>query len=146
MLCLTIQAGDANICFDGKLELKFEITVAIATIFSYEITALLGVTCTHLSGKIHFSCRAPPSDRVWFGFYEEPKVKLTIDPTIGSTNVAGFPKLTKIIVNKIKQELVEMLVMPEMDDLPIPKFKAPNGEAKEATVAFEFARKKHTDR
>jgi len=35
-------------------------------------------------------------------------------------DIASIPKVASIIVYKLKQEIVEMMVLPEMDDIPIP--------------------------
>jgi len=64
----------------------------------------------------------PPADRIWLGFYHEPEIEVDISPTIMGTDfrVASIPKLANIVVHKLKQELVEMMVLPEMNDIPIP--------------------------
>jgi hypothetical protein len=43
----------------------------------------------------------PPSQKVWYGFYEEPEVALEINSEIGQNGkwqIKNLPKITNIIV------------------------------------------------
>ena len=66
----------------------------------------------------------PPASRLWYGFYEEPSVSLEIDTEFGENKkIKNLPHLAKIIIYKIKSEIFEMMVLPQMDDFPIPNIK-----------------------
>lgn len=81
----------------------------------------LAVACKKLTGRVHLRMGPVPADRVWFGFYTEPEIDFDIDSSIGQTNpIANIPKLASIIVYKLKQELVEVMVLPDMDDIALP--------------------------
>jgi len=83
----------------------------------------LSVKINRVVGKMHFHFSPPPSSRIWYGFYEEPEVRIDVDTEIGVKGVKNFPKIASIIIYKIKKEIIELMVLPQMDDLPIPNIK-----------------------
>jgi hypothetical protein len=40
---------------------------------------------------------------------------------------ANIPRLAKIVVNALKTELIKIIVLPNMEDFQLPKFKGQNG-------------------
>jgi hypothetical protein len=120
-LC-SAQKLDADVTYAGGFQLAIEIAVELEA-FGQKVgtTASLTVTVKKLSGKIRVQIAPPPADRLWIGFYREPDIEFDIDSTIGtSSKVANIPKVANIIVYKLKQEIIEMMVLPDMDDFPFP--------------------------
>jgi len=116
-------SADAEFKYGGGFHLTIEILILINIVGnSIHFPAVLSVTIQSLSGKIRFHCSPPPSKRFWLGFYEEPECELLIDTEIGDDHkIKNLPKLANIIVHKIKSEIIETMVLPQMDDYPIPK-------------------------
>jgi len=126
LLSFTDEGGvsaDAEFKYGGGFHLTIEILILISIVGnSINFPAVLSVTVQSLSGKIRFHCSPPPSKRFWIGFYEEPECELIIDTEIGDNRkIKNLPKLSNIIVHKIKSEIIETMVLPQMDDFPIPK-------------------------
>ena len=49
-----------------------------------------------------------------------------IDSVLGtSSKIANIPKVANIIVYKLKQEIIEMMVLPDMDDIAFPDSTPP---------------------
>eukprot|EP01114_Cavostelium_apophysatum_P017541 TRINITY_DN5236_c0_g1_i2.p1 TRINITY_DN5236_c0_g1~~TRINITY_DN5236_c0_g1_i2.p1 ORF type:complete len:401 (-),score=109.65 TRINITY_DN5236_c0_g1_i2:63-1265(-) len=120
-------SADAEVFYHGGFHLTIEINFLISLAgHSLNFPAVLSVSVQSISGKLHFFCSPPPSNRFWIGFYEEPIIELTVNTEIGveNTKIKNLPKLANIIVHKIKQELIELMVLPNMDDYPIPKVKS----------------------
>jgi len=110
---------DVDFSYFGEFQLTLEIVLSIKKILRVPVS--LAVELTELSGKAHLHFNAPPSNRFWIGFYEEPKCEISVDTEIGEkTKLKNLPKLANIIIYKIKSELLESMVLPNMDDFPLP--------------------------
>ncbi|EGG15446.1 PH domain-containing protein [Cavenderia fasciculata] len=108
----------------------FTLTIKIEVMISFRghsvtIPFVISVTVKSLSGRMNIQCLPPPTKRIWVGFYGEPECELDIDTSIGQskTSYLNLPKVAKIIVNKLKAELFEMMVLPNTDDWPLPHAK-----------------------
>lgn len=122
-----VQA-DAEFTYAGGFNITIEVTFKLSLPGSriIFIPAVLTVVIQKASGKVHLHIDAPPAQCLWIGFYEEPEVKLDIKTEIGENyKIKQIPKLANIIVNKIKQEIIERMVLPNMDDIPLPKISNP---------------------
>ena len=64
--------------------------------------------------------RAPPSNRIWYGFYAPgPSLSLKIHPLVSDTSV-HFGIITQAIEKRILESLKEEMVLPQMSSLIIP--------------------------
>ncbi|EGC30107.1 hypothetical protein DICPUDRAFT_99627 [Dictyostelium purpureum] len=131
LLYLTPQgefSADIAITYHGGFTLTIKIEVMISfRNHSVTIPFVISVLVKSLSGRLNVQCLPTPTKRFWIGFYEEPECELSIDTSIGQSKTGYFtnmPKLAKIIVNKLKAELFEMMVLPNMDDFPLPHPKS----------------------
>ncbi|KYR03045.1 PH domain-containing protein [Tieghemostelium lacteum] len=117
-------SADATISYHGgfTLTIKIEIQISFRN-HSVTIPFVISVLVKSLSGRVNIQCLPPPTKRFWIGFYDEPQCEIAIDTSIGQSKAGSFtniPKLAKIIVTKLKAEIFEMIVLPNMDDLPLP--------------------------
>jgi hypothetical protein len=102
-----------------ELEMVFDVEIMGR---HFTTDARFSVACKRLSGKVHVRMGAVPADRIWFGFHSEPDIDLDINSLIGQTNpIANIPKLASILIYKVKQELIEVMVLPDMEDIQIPE-------------------------
>ncbi|CAD5122419.1 unnamed protein product [Dimorphilus gyrociliatus] len=60
----------------------------------------------------------PPTDRLWWGFKHPPHMWLTATPKIGERQVS-VTHVTDWIENKLVKEFERILVLPNMDDIPL---------------------------
>ena len=92
---------------------------------------IISVQIESLEGNIHLSIGGPPSDKAWIGFHEAPKIQLTIkqevytgkERGILSTLVSAIPDLSDLISDVVKVKLFEDMILPNMDDVPLPDVK-----------------------
>lgn len=90
------------------------------TLESVSNTALLlGVELMELRGTVRVNIAPPPTDRIWYGFKEPPFMNLKAHPKLGE-RVVRTTHVTEWIEQKLKQELTKILVIPNMDDIPVP--------------------------
>lgn len=83
------------------------------------IPLLLSITIQRISGRILLRIKAPPTDRIWVGFYELPNMNLKIDPIV-STKSISLAMVHSIIQKRIEDIVLEYMVLPNMDDWVIP--------------------------
>ncbi|XP_054614903.1 testis-expressed protein 2-like [Dunckerocampus dactyliophorus] len=83
------------------------------------VPLMLSVEVVELTGTLAINIPPPPTDRLWYGFLEPPKLDLHVRPMFGEREVT-FTQVTEWIDKKLKCEFQKVLVMPNMDDLYVP--------------------------
>lgn len=74
-----------------------------------------------LVGRILIHIKEPPSDRLWYGFVGEPEMEVDIDIKISNTSIDWLSSILKgIISDLIIKSIKDMMVLPLMDDIPLP--------------------------
>ncbi|CAO3678329.1 unnamed protein product [Rhizopus stolonifer] len=94
--------------------------VVIQTDCSYSllrVPLVLSVTLKQLSGKFLFKVKPPPSNRYWIGFYELPQMEWEITPIVSDKQIK-LSMVTNAIESKIREFMMENMVLPNMDDFP----------------------------
>eukprot|EP01117_Protostelium_nocturnum_P009468 TRINITY_DN3378_c0_g2_i1.p2 TRINITY_DN3378_c0_g2~~TRINITY_DN3378_c0_g2_i1.p2 ORF type:complete len:572 (-),score=238.15 TRINITY_DN3378_c0_g2_i1:5555-7270(-) len=115
---------DADFVYHGgfhlSIEAVFEIPLAIK---KFTFPAILSVEIKRIAGQAHIHVNAPPSPRFWLGFYGEPVVEVEVKTELGEHKykVANLPTLANIIIHKVKSEILQTMILPHLDDWPIPK-------------------------
>jgi hypothetical protein len=79
---------------------------------------LLTVTLQELRGVLTINLPRPSSDRLWYGFRDNPKLVLEAQPAFGQ-RVVSLTHISQWIAKKLKQEFNKLLVIPNMDDITI---------------------------
>jgi len=79
----------------------------------------LSVELVELKGTLALNIPPPPTDRVWYGFCRPPHMVLKAQPQYGE-RIVKMVHITDWIENKLQEEFMKVLVMPNMDDIPIP--------------------------
>lgn len=79
---------------------------------------LLTVTLQELHGVLTVNLPRPSSDRLWYGFRENPTLVLDAQPAFGEW-VVSLTHISQWIAKKLKQEFNKLLVVPNMDDIVI---------------------------
>lgn len=80
---------------------------------------LLTVELLQMRGVVTINIPPPPTDRIWYGFREPPDIELKAYPKVGE-RLISLQRFADAIQEKLKQEFVKLLVLPNMEDLQIP--------------------------
>ncbi|KAH3744800.1 endoplasmic reticulum protein [Pelomyxa schiedti] len=118
---------DAEFMYAGgfHISIELQIDVAIPVVKHHvNIPLVITVALSALAGKVRVHCLAPPSQRMWVGFHSEPVFEFSIDTQVGAMSrveMHQIPKLANIVIARIRAQLVEQVVLPNMDDWPVPR-------------------------
>jgi hypothetical protein len=118
------QSGElqaqANIHYAGsfRLEIATDITWSYSSMMKpIKVHVVLAVMLKKLTGKILVKIKAPPTNRLWIGFYEPPQMDWKIEPIV-SDKAIKLSMVTNAIESKIREFMIENMVLPNMDDFP----------------------------
>ncbi|CAO3643472.1 unnamed protein product [Mucor fragilis] len=112
--------AEATIHYAGGLR------VVIQTDFTWTYSSLmkpirvplvLSVMLKKLSGKFLVKVKPPPTNRCWIGFYEMPDMEWEIQPIVSDKQIR-LSMVTNAIQSKIREFIMENIVLPNMDDFP----------------------------
>ncbi|KAK9459055.1 uncharacterized protein V1516DRAFT_680808 [Lipomyces oligophaga] len=113
---LTI-AADLSYKGDLKLEIATKAKLNLGSHFkSREVSLVLSVAFKSLKGRINFMLKSPPSNRFWYCFETMPEINMVISPVVSSRQIT-YSMVTRVIENRILENLRDSLVAPFMDDL-----------------------------
>jgi len=123
-----VVSGD--LVYHGGFTLTVSIGIAIEVMgHSLAVPVMVTVRVTRLHGRAVVCIPAPPSCRVWFAFEREPTCEIEVDTAFGNAGkVANIPRIAKIVVNALKTEMLKIIVLPNMEDFQLPKFKGQKGD------------------
>ncbi|KAI8581007.1 hypothetical protein K450DRAFT_234173 [Umbelopsis ramanniana AG] len=112
--------GECNINYGGGF--KLEIDTLVKWKYSdrlrpLNLNIILSLTLKKIKGKVLFKIKEPPTNRLWFGFYEPPDMEWVIEPVVWDKRV-GYSLIIKTIEAKLKELVMENMVLPNMDDFP----------------------------
>ncbi|EGG05824.1 uncharacterized protein MELLADRAFT_116739 [Melampsora larici-populina 98AG31] len=115
--------GDASMEVHVNYQGEFRITVeTVATINlsarfkPYVVNLVLAVVLKELEGNLLLKIKKPPTNRLWFGFTTMPRLVLQLDPVV-STRQIKWALILKPIESRIREVVLESIVLPHLDDL-----------------------------
>ncbi|CAG8716346.1 3898_t:CDS:2 [Dentiscutata erythropus] len=117
------QNGDLsvelNVNYNGgfRAEIETEAIITVTRLKTIKVPLVLAVVLRGLTGKLLLRIKAPPTNRIWFGFYEMPKLDLLIEPIVSATQLK-FSPIINAIESKIHEMIMDSIVLPNMDDTP----------------------------
>ncbi|PWN26958.1 hypothetical protein BDZ90DRAFT_240603, partial [Jaminaea rosea] len=101
-----------------RLTISTVLTISLGSRFKpYNVPLVLAVVLTSLEGNLLLQVKPPPSNRLWFGFTHLPKMEVDIEPVVSERKVQ-WSMVKRIIEGRIKELMIESVVVPNMDDLP----------------------------
>ena len=100
--------------FDYKGSFKIHLATRIQVV---SIELLLKIK--HVSGRIECKIKEYPSDRLWFAFQRPPLMDIEIEPLVATKSIK-LSLLESIIKTKLIELISDFMVMPNMDDIPLP--------------------------
>uniref|UniRef100_A0A915DLU3 SMP-LTD domain-containing protein n=1 Tax=Ditylenchus dipsaci TaxID=166011 RepID=A0A915DLU3_9BILA len=80
---------------------------------------VINVEITELQGTMMLNIPPPPSDRLWYGFRETPKMSVKVVPQVGEKSV-NFSAVSDLIEAKLVNIIQNLLVFPNLDDIVVP--------------------------
>ncbi|CEI94157.1 hypothetical protein RMCBS344292_08378 [Rhizopus microsporus] len=111
--------SEMNVLYDGGFRVELE-TVLKWTYSDrlppIRIDLVLAITLKSIQGKMMVKIKEPPTNRVWYGFYQNPKIDWIIEPVVWEKRI-GYSVVSKAIKSKIEEIFRETLVLPNMDDI-----------------------------
>lgn len=84
-----------------------------------QTTLHLKLEITMLHGNLALNIPPPPSNRLWYGFRNNPNFRLKVKPKVGEY-LFNFPRILESIEKKIITEFQRVVVLPNMDDFVLP--------------------------
>lgn len=91
-----------------RLTISTNLTISLGSRFkSYTVSLLLAVVIRSLEGNLLLHIKPPPSNRLWFGFTQMPKMDIGIEPVVSERKVA-WSMVTKIIESRIREMVSEL--------------------------------------
>lgn len=112
---------DGGFRLEIETELKWQYSDRLKPI---TIDLVLGVTLKAMTGKLLVKIKEPPTNRLWYGFYECPKMEWKVEPLVYEKRI-GYSVVTKAIESKIQEFIMETMVLPHFDDITF--FPTANG-------------------
>ncbi|ORX56717.1 hypothetical protein DM01DRAFT_1270593, partial [Hesseltinella vesiculosa] len=99
----------------------FEIATVLQWTYSERMPPLtmdivLRITLQSLKGKLQLLIKAPPSNRIWYGFESLPEMQWHIAPLVWEKKV-GHSMVVKAIIKHLEDVISDTMVLPHMDDL-----------------------------
>ncbi|KAI8139476.1 putative integral membrane protein conserved region-domain-containing protein [Fennellomyces sp. T-0311] len=111
--------AEADLQYEGGI--RFEIETVLKWKY-YEhlrpltVDLVLAITLKSLRGKFLLKIKEPPTNRLWYGFYELPKMEWLVEPLVWERRV-GYSMVVKAIQTKIDELVMENVVLPNLDDI-----------------------------
>ncbi|GAA5994553.1 Nvj2p [Rhodotorula paludigena] len=101
----------------ARVTIQTEATVSLGSRFKpYSVRLVLAVVLKELEGTLLVKIKKPPSNRVWFGFTSQPKMVLAVEPVVSARQIK-WSLVTGPIESRIRELIMESIVVPHMDDL-----------------------------
>lgn len=98
-------AADVNVAYNGgfRIEIATVATLQLGSRFKpRQVSLSLAVTIKKLEGKLLLRLKKPPSNRLWFGFYETPAMDLAIEPIVSSRQIT-YTMVLRAIESRIRE-------------------------------------------
>ncbi|QSL65179.1 hypothetical protein MERGE_002484 [Pneumocystis wakefieldiae] len=109
---------DAMITYNGsfRIEISTTATLNLGSRFkARQVELMLAVILKKFEGTLALIIKPPPSNRLWYGFYEMPRIDMTIEPIVFSKQIT-YSMILKVIENRIRETIHNSLVFPYMED------------------------------
>ncbi|KCV67368.1 hypothetical protein H696_06204 [Fonticula alba] len=109
---------DAGIHYPGVLSCNLCAEIFLARLIPI-IPVSVRVTLKRLTGDLRILIKKPPSQRIWLGFHERPKVELEFSPQLGAQGV-DLQVLLRFLEKLVLEVIDEVMVLPSMEDFWVP--------------------------
>ncbi|KAF8982596.1 hypothetical protein BGZ46_001000 [Entomortierella lignicola] len=100
-----------------RVEIEVDVGLGLNSLKPVKVTIVLAVLVKSISGMMTLKVKAPPSNRFWIGFQEPPQMDIVIEPVVADKAIK-LNMVISAIESKIREAMVEAIVLPNMDDYP----------------------------
>ncbi|KAG0074106.1 hypothetical protein BGZ92_003528 [Podila epicladia] len=100
-----------------RVEIEVDVGLGLNSLKSVKVTVVLAVLVKSISGMMTLKVKAPPTNRFWIGFQEPPEMDIVIEPIVADKAIK-LNMVLAAIESKIREAMVEAIVLPNMDDYP----------------------------
>ncbi|KAF9103145.1 hypothetical protein BGX27_010720 [Mortierella sp. AM989] len=100
-----------------RVEIEVDVGLGLSTLKPVKVTIVLAVLVKSISGMMTLKVKAPPTNRFWIAFQEPPEMDIVIEPIVADKAIK-LNMVISAIETKIREAMVEAIVLPNMDDFP----------------------------
>lgn len=130
------MVADADLEYCGGFSATVRATLVVDLFLQRRYRLALKVSIGTGSGKVQLQIKAPPTSCFWVGFYEPPTVEIIVEPIVQDFNLK-FSKVKQIIEKLIRDAIDDTMVLPNMDDYPLPYINEIMGSMEKIGAPFE---------
>ncbi|KAI7861799.1 putative integral membrane protein conserved region-domain-containing protein [Spinellus fusiger] len=112
--------AEAHVDYSGGMcvVVETDLTASYSSLMKpFRVRLVLSVQLKQLVGKCVIKIKPPPSNRFWIGFCETPLMSWAITPEVSDKQIK-LSMVTNAIESRIREYMVENMVLPNMDDFP----------------------------
>ncbi|GJJ72461.1 hypothetical protein EMPS_04818 [Entomortierella parvispora] len=109
-----------------RVEIEVDVGIGLASLKPVKVTIVLAVLVKAISGMMTLKIKAPPTNRFWIGFQEAPTMDIVIEPIVADKAIK-LNMVLSAIEAKIREAMMEAIVLPNMDDYPFFDSKGAGG-------------------
>jgi hypothetical protein len=111
---------EADVSYKGNFRIEIAAIARIdlgARFKAREVTLVLATILKRLEGHLLIRIKPPPSNRIWITFESPPRMELSVEPIVSSRQIT-YGVILRAIESRIREVLIETLVLPNWDDMP----------------------------
>jgi hypothetical protein len=111
---------EADVSYKGNFRIEIAAIARIdlgARFKAREVTLVLATILKRLEGHILIRIKPPPSNRIWITFETPPRMEVSVEPIVSSRQIT-YGVILRAIESRIREVVIETLVLPNWDDMP----------------------------